>query len=90
MRFKVQICKQIITNLISETAGLLPAKYLSFKQRKAQWDVRENLFQHQMQLLMQEKKTKMKKKKQNIHQLLINSNEIDEGYQSDQPATNLE
>ena len=55
--------------IISETAGLLPARY--FEQRyKPDWDVRENLFEHQ-------------KSQKYSNDWSINA--IEDGYQSDQP-----
>lgn len=83
---------------IVETAALLPAKYLALKQQKPKWDVRENLFFHQKQLKQQsdlitkkkQKKSKFTKGINNLSQF-YSENDIDmEGYQSDQPATNLE
>ena len=44
VRFKMgQIL--LITPNVTETAGLLPAKFLR-KASKSRWDVRENLFRH--------------------------------------------
>ena len=88
----------IIHKSISETAALLPAKYLALKQQKPKWDVRENLFFHQKQLKQQsdmitKKKQKNSKFTKGINNLspFYSENDIDmEGYQSDQPATNLE
>ena len=60
--------------IISETAGLLPARY--FEQRyKPDWDVRENLFEHQ------------KSQKYSNHWSI---NAIEDGYQSDQPMGSFE
>jgi len=75
---------------IVETAALLPAKYLAMKTQKPKWDVRDNLFFHQMQL--NEKNVKQKSKFLNKDLPVLSSNEIEmmAGYQSDQPATNLE
>lgn len=57
---------------IRETAGLLPAKY--FQQRyKPDWEVRQNLFEHQ------------KNSKPATHWDHVQSNQIDDGYQADQP-----
>ena len=56
-------------SFLAETAGLLPARY--FEQRyKPDWDVRENLFEHQKKL--------SQKPNWNI-------NSIEDGYQADQP-----
>jgi len=61
-------------NPIRETAGLLPARY--FEQRyKPDWDVRENLFEHQ------------KSQKYSNHWSI---NAIEDGYQSDQPMGSFE
>ena len=78
--------------LIAETAALLPAKYLPSKPKKPKWDVRDNLFFHQKQLQLQKKmKNKSKLRDTGLINNILSSNEIDmEGYQSDQPATNLE
>lgn len=60
---------RILILLFSETAGLLAARF--FEQRyKPSYDVRENLFEHQ--------KSKSK-------QSYVQDNEIEDGYQSDQP-----
>ena len=61
------------------------------RPQKPKWDVRENLFFHQMQL-SQQKNMKKKSKFLNKSFPILSSNEIDlmEGYQSDQPSTNLE
>ena len=54
---------------LSETAGILPAKY--FKQRyKPDYEVRHNLFEHQQD----------SKQSNNNHE-----NSIEDGYQADQP-----
>ena len=89
--------------MFSETAALLPAKYLALKPEKPKWDVRENLFVHQRQLIEQ-KKMLMKNKSSLGNKNSINNNLIfpslnaidnaliEEGYQSDQPqqGRNLE
>ena len=68
--FGIQLYNKFI---ISETAGLLPARY--FEQRyKPDWDVRENLFEHQ------------KSQKYSNHWSI---NAIEVGYQSDQPMGSL-
>ena len=59
----------ILFSLFTETAGLLPARY--FEQRyKTDYEVRENLFEHQKKL--------SQKPNWNI-------NSIEDGYQADQP-----
>ena len=88
--------------LISETAALLPAKYLALKPEKPKWDVRENLFVHKKEL-KEQKMRKMMKNKSYLKNEIINSDIspplkdmsnslFEEGYQSDQPLveTNLE
>ena len=79
----------------SETAALLPAKYLALKPEKPKWDVRENLFVHTKQLKEENKRKMMKNK--SILSNEIDDNEVlpslrdmnnalvEEGYQSDQP-----
>ena len=70
-RWHIQLYNKFI---ISETAGLLPARY--FEQRyKPDWDVRENLFEHQ------------KSQKYSNHWSI---NAIEDGYQSDQPMGSFE
>ena len=69
--FGIQLYNKFI---ISETAGLLPARY--FEQRyKPDWDVRDNLFEHQ------------KSQKYSNHWSI---NAIEDGYQSDQPMGSFE
>ena len=59
-------------NFFPETAGLLPAKY--FKKRyQPEWDVRENLFEHQKKLSQWKSNT------------IEDRNTIEDGYQADQP-----
>ena len=62
--------------IIAETAGLLPARY--FEQRyKQEYDVRQNLFEHQ------KKNKKNSKTKYSSNHWSMNS--IEDGYQADQP-----
>ena len=62
----------MLIDFIAEIAGLLPVKY--FKKRyKLDWDVRENLFNHQKKLSQWKSNT------------IEDRNTIEDGYQADQP-----